>query len=91
MKRQLTGPLAGLGPLHFLLNSMADASQNLTPIDPKNRGDKLIVTLFPQTGLVATFPIDPTDNVNNATGLPPGDGLADDLFNFAKQGKAAGQ
>jgi hypothetical protein len=87
----LTGPIAGLGPLHFLLNNMADAAQNLTPIDPRNKGDKLIVTVFPQTGLVATFPIDPTDNVNNLTGIPPGDGLADDLFNFAKQGKAAGQ
>lgn len=79
----VTGPLAGLGPLHFLLNSMADATQNLTPIDPKNKGDKLIVTLNPQTGLVATFPIDPTD-ANQ-------DGIADDLFNFAKQGKVSGQ
>jgi prepilin-type N-terminal cleavage/methylation domain-containing protein len=79
----MTGPLAALGPIHFLLNSLADATQNLNPIDPKNRGDKLILTVFPQTGLVATFPIDPTD-ANN-------DGIADDLFHFAKLGSAAGQ
>jgi prepilin-type N-terminal cleavage/methylation domain-containing protein len=79
----VTGPISALGPLHFLLNSMGDAAQNLTPIDARNKGDKLIVTLFPQTGLVATFPIDPTD--------ANGDGLADDLFHFAKQGKTSGQ
>jgi prepilin-type N-terminal cleavage/methylation domain-containing protein len=79
----ITGPLAALGPIHFLLNSLADATQNLNPIDPKNRGDKLILTVFPQTGLVSTFPIDPTD-ANN-------DGIADDLFHFAKVGSAAGQ
>jgi prepilin-type N-terminal cleavage/methylation domain-containing protein len=79
----VSGPSAGLGPMHFLLNSMQDASQHLNPIDPKNKGDKLIVTVFPQTGLVTTFPIDPTD-ANQ-------DGIADDLFRFAKLGKVAGQ
>ncbi len=79
----VTGPLAGLGPVHLLLNDLSDASRNLNPIDPQNRGDKLILTIFPQTGLVATFPIDPTD-ANH-------DGLADDLFHFAKIGSAAGQ
>ena len=79
----VTGPLAALGPIHLLINSLSDATQNLNPIDPANRGEKLIFTIFPQTGLVATFPIDPTD-ANN-------DGLADDLFHFAKIGSAAGQ
>ena len=79
----LTGPVAALGPLHFLLNNISDASANLNPIDPRNTGDKLVLTVFPQTGLVATFPIDPTD-ANQ-------DGLADDLFHFAKLGSAAGQ
>jgi prepilin-type N-terminal cleavage/methylation domain-containing protein len=88
---RISGPLAGLGPIHFLLNSLADASQNLSPIDPGNQGDKLILTLFPQSGLVATFPIDPTDLVNNQTGNPGPDGIADDLFHFAKAGSAAGQ
>ena len=79
----VTGSLAGLGPLHFLLNDISDASRNLNPIDPQNRGEKLIVTIFPQTGLVATFPIDPTDADH--------DGVADDLFHFARLGSAAGQ
>ncbi|MBI3865190.1 MAG: prepilin-type N-terminal cleavage/methylation domain-containing protein [Planctomycetia bacterium] len=77
------GATAGLGNLHFLLNDIADATQNLNPIDPRNRGDKLILTVNPQTGLVSTYPIDPTD-ANQ-------DGIADDLFRFAKQGKTAGQ
>ena len=77
------GSVAGLGPLHFLLNNISDASQNLNPIDPQNVGDKLIVTFYPQTGLVTTSPIDPTD-ANQ-------DGLADDLFQYAKQGPGAGQ
>jgi len=79
----LTGPVAAFGPLHFLLNHISDASAKLNPIDPRNKGDKLVLTVFPQTGLAATFPIDPTD-ANH-------DGLADDLFHFAKLGSAAGQ
>jgi prepilin-type N-terminal cleavage/methylation domain-containing protein len=79
----LTGPVAARGPLHFLLNNISDASANLNPIDPRNKGEKLVLTVYPQTGLVATFPIDPTD-ANN-------DGLADDLFHFAKLGSTAGQ
>jgi len=66
-----------------LLNDISDASANLNPIDPRNKGDKLVLTVNPQTGLVATFAIDPTD-ANN-------DGVADDLFHFAKLGSAAGQ
>jgi type II secretory pathway pseudopilin PulG len=79
----LTGPIAAQGALHFLLNDISDASANLNPIDPRNTGEKLVLTVFPQTGLVATFPIDPTD-ANN-------DGIADDLFHFAKLGSTAGQ
>ena len=79
----LTGPVTALGPLHFLLNNIRDASANLNPIDPRNTGDKLVLTVFPQTGLVATFPIDPTD-ANH-------DGFADDLFHFAKLGIMAAQ
>lgn len=79
----VTGPLAALGPMHLLLNDLSDASRNLSPLDPENRGEKLILTIFPQSGLVATFPIDPTDADQ--------DGVADDLFHFAKLGSAAGQ
>jgi prepilin-type N-terminal cleavage/methylation domain-containing protein len=88
---QIAGPLSGLGPIHFLLNSLSDASRNLNPIDPQNTGEKLVLTVYPATGLVAVFPIDATDLVNNASGAPGPDGLADDLFHFAKLGSTAGQ
>lgn len=87
----ITGPLAARGPIHFLLNDVQDATQNLNPIDPANKGEKLILTVFPQTGHVATYPIDPTDIVNNTTGAAGADGSADNLFRFAQIGSAAGQ
>jgi hypothetical protein len=58
--------------------------------DP-NKGDRLILSVFPQTGLVQVFEIDPTDITNNATGAAGPDGLADNLFYFAQQGKSAGR
>lgn len=61
----------------------------LSPIDRRNRGEKLVLTIFPQTGNVQTFPIDPTDVVDNVTGASGPDGLADDLFRFARLGSAA--
>jgi hypothetical protein len=86
----MTGPLAALGPIHFLLNDVQDATQNLNPIDAASKGEKLVLTIFPQTGNVATFPIDPTDAINNISGAAGADGLADDLFRFAKLGSTAG-
>lgn len=85
----ITGPIAALGPMHFLINDIQDATQNLNPIDPANKGEKLVLTVFPQTGNVATFPIDPTDAVNNSTGAATPDGLADDLFRYARLGSTA--
>jgi prepilin-type N-terminal cleavage/methylation domain-containing protein len=58
--------------------------------DP-NKSDRLILTVFPQSGLISTFEVDVTDNVNNQTGVAPPDGLADNPFNFALQGKSAGR
>lgn len=77
----LSGPLSALGPIHLLLNDVQDAAQNLSPIDPLNKSEKRILTIFPQTGHVATYDIDPTDSDNN--------GIADDLFRYAKRGAAA--
>lgn len=79
------------GPLYFVLNDREDAAAGRNPIAPDNKGEKLILALFPQTGLVQTFPIDPTDVVNNTTGAAGADGLADDLFKFAKMRSVAGQ
>ncbi|MGQ0636254.1 MAG: pilus assembly FimT family protein [Planctomycetaceae bacterium] len=86
----MAGAASALGPLYFLLNDIQDATQNLNPIDPANRGEKLVLTVFPQTGHVQTYPIDPTDARDNATGAPGADGLADDLFRFAKLGSRSG-
>lgn len=55
----------------------------------KNRGEKLVLTIFPQTGNVQTFPIDPTDVVDNSNGNSGADGLPDDMFRFARLGSAA--
>jgi hypothetical protein len=60
------------------------------PADP-NKGDRMIVTLFPQTGLVQTFEMDPTDVLTNGTNARPPDGIADNPFNLAQQGKSAGR
>jgi len=55
-----------------------------SPIDPRNLHPKSIVTVIPQSGAVLTAPIDPTDLLDNVTGAPGPDGLADDLFRFAR-------
>src|SRR5262249_52180319 len=57
--------------------------------DP-NKNDRLIVTLFPQTGLVQTFEMDPTDVLTNGTTAGPPDGIADNPFSFAQRGMSAG-
>src|SRR5438132_13817405 len=102
-RSMIAGAISSQGPLHFLLRDMQDAHipavtiNNVSyssalivgpvpaaniPADP-NRSDRLILTVFPQTGLVQTFEIDPTD--------ANGDGLADNIFNFALQGRSAGR
>src|SRR5258708_5065631 len=90
----VTGYLSGLGPLHFLLRDLKDATAGLNPLavgapgtaNPDlSTGDRLILTVFPQTGLVQVFEIDPTDRLTNGTAAGPPDGLADNLFNFAQQ------
>lgn len=51
----------------------------------------MILSIFPQTGLALVFEFDVTDLVDNNTGVAPADGLADNPFNFAQQGKTAGR
>jgi hypothetical protein len=108
----VSGVVAGLGPLHFLMRDLKDATN--TTVNPwavgaagsanpdTSTGDRMILSVFPQTGLVQIFEIDPTDNYTNpvsgGTVSPvtlPGsggpDGFADNLFNFAQQGRAAGR
>ena len=96
----VSGFLGGLGPMHFLLRGLKDATAGVNPFavgapgsanPDQSRDDRLILTVFPQTGLVQIFEIDPTDNVTNSTGVTPPDGLADNLFNLAQKGKAAGR
>ena len=83
--------------------TLSDLNNPLISLDPgyggqiiggqtaKLPGDCLILAVFPQTGLVQTFDADLTDNINNLTLLSPPDGRADNLFNFAQQGKSAGR
>ena len=64
-----------------------DATTGINPFNVAQsqtaRGDVLVLTLFPQTGLVQTFEIDPID--------ADGDGMMDNPLNFAKQGRSAGR
>jgi hypothetical protein len=63
------------------------------------RGDMLIFAVVPQSGLAQTYEVDQTDNFTNPTtttpvvypGSGPPDGIADNLFNFAQQGRSAGR
>lgn len=103
-----SGVVAGLGPLHFLIRGLKDATAGNNPwaVGPAgsanpdlNQEDRLVLTVFPQTGLVQVFEIDPTDNYTNPStttpinlpGIGGQDGIADNLFNFAQQGKSAGR
>lgn len=77
-----------VGPVPKAVTSSGSSAP--LPKDP-NIGDRLIVSLFPQTGLVQTFEIDPTDNFDLTTNQPGSDGIADNVFNFAQQGRSAGR
>lgn len=83
----LSGAISGLQPLHFLMRDLQDATSGIDPTSvaqsQKARGDVLVLSVFPQTGLVQVFEVDPTDK--------NGDGVIDDLFAFAKAGKSAGR
>jgi prepilin-type N-terminal cleavage/methylation domain-containing protein len=87
----VSGTAGALGVLCFTLRDIRDATNRLDPAAPNLQGDTLILGVFPQTGLVQTFDADLTDAVINATGLPGSDGAADNLFNFAQRGMAAGR
>jgi prepilin-type N-terminal cleavage/methylation domain-containing protein len=91
----VSGYLSALGPLHFLLRDLKSATAgvdatNLAAVQAAN-ADLLVLTIFPQTGLVQVFEVDPTDVRDNTSGAAGSDGLADDLFAFARQGKSAGR
>jgi prepilin-type N-terminal cleavage/methylation domain-containing protein len=96
------GAVGGLGSLSLCLRTLEDAtassSINITtppsprdPSDPACTGECLVVTVNPATGLVQTYPANLTDAFNNATGASGADGIVDNLFSFAQQGKAAGR
>lgn len=75
-------PISPSGVIHFYICTQEDAELNRDPADPKS-GEKLILSFFPRTGNVATYPVDVTDGNT--------DGIADDPFRFAKLGGTAGR
>jgi len=96
----IAGPLSAQGPLHFLIRDLQDATSGANPwavgssasANPDtSRGDRLILTIFPQTGLIQTFQVNLTDVVINSTGAAGSDGLADNPLSFAQTGQSAGQ
>lgn len=54
-------------------------------------GDRLLITIFTQTGKVSTHKINTVDGFNNVTGASGCDGYADAPFLFAVQGKGQSQ
>lgn len=78
----ITGPVSVQGPIHLLLRDIQDATQGLSPISPNCKGESRVLSVFPQTGHVQVYELDPTDADAN--------GYADDPFRFAKQGSRAG-
>lgn len=77
----ITGSMAARGPIYLYIADRQDAERDLDPAVSK--GEKLIMAIFPQTGNVATFPVDVTDADNNS--------IADDPFALAKKGAVAGK
>jgi len=81
----LSGSVAALGPIYLLLRDIRDVTEN---VDPTNvspgvvHRENLILEITPQSGYAQTFPIDQRD--------VDGNGVADDLFRFAKEGNQAG-
>lgn len=91
----ITGPVAAQGPIHLLLRDIQDATQNLSPISPQCKGECRVLTIFPMTGHVQVYEMDPTDVFVNVTNTVAGatagaDGFPDNPFRFAKEGSRAG-
>ncbi len=82
----VSGYMSGLGPIYLLLRDIRDATAGLNPFlvtdSQAAKGDMLILTLFPMTGLVQTFEVDQA-STDGLTFVNP--------FNFAQQGKSAGR
>lgn len=87
------GPLSAQGPIYLYLCSMDDflattagdpITQGRNAADP-SAGETLIIKVNTQNGRLQTFPVDPTDLVDNGTQMAPPDGLADNPFRFAQQ------
>ena len=84
----LTGSVSALGAIFFCIRDIRDASNiqmDPTKISVQSQlaGESLILALYPQTGLVQTYDLDITD--------ANGDGFADNIYNFAQRGMAAGR
>ncbi len=79
----LSGVLKGTGPVYLVLRDVRDADLGLDPANSACVGPAVGIAISPQTGLVESFPIDPTDLVDNTTQAVGPDGRADDLFHFA--------
>lgn len=86
----VAGSLASRGLIHLYLSNIEDVIKGVDPANAQS-GDKIVSTIFTQTGNVGTFPVDVTDQIVNATGSAGTDNLADDPFSFARRGKVAGR
>lgn len=77
----VTGALSAQGPLHFLMRDIQDVGLDVA--DPAVKGEAVVLTLFPMTGLCQTYPVSLDDTA-------PADGVADNPFRFAQEGSRSG-
>jgi prepilin-type N-terminal cleavage/methylation domain-containing protein len=91
----LTGKAATSGLIHFYVSEAADVERlnaaNISSIPSDTPfgttddviGDRIIVTVFPQTGAISSHPVNPTPSTNNK--------IAADPYYYAETGEVAGE
>ncbi len=83
------GTLTPRPPINGTMVPAIPGEKAFSPEEPI--GQRLLLTVFTQTGKVSAHHIDATDNYINATGASGNDGYADTPFKYATQGEATSQ
>ncbi len=76
-------------PVNSAAPPLVPGQNQFGPQDPI--GQRLVISIFTQTGKVSSHQIDLTDAFNNVTGASGSDGYADNPFHYATQGEASTQ
>ena len=76
-------------PVNSAAPPLVPGQNQFGPQDPI--GQRLVISIFTQTGKVSSHQVDLTDAFNNVTGVSGSDGYADNPFHYATQGEASSQ